>query len=106
MSAAVERRAGTNVRDWVQVTRKERPAKSTIAISVAILVSWSIVALTLLSGSWYREDDSRSSPDKEPVNFELRKSLIPGEFSCQPENCGKRAARDALSILHMAAKPV
>jgi hypothetical protein len=101
MRTAIETRSETSLSGWARAD-ETRQAKSTVAISAATLVCWGIVVLTLLSGSWYRQE----SVGAEHIDLELRKSLIPGEFSCPHENCAKRAATDASSILHMTAKPV
>lgn len=60
-------------------TKKERRANGTIAISAALLVTSTFIGLALIL-------EHPAGPLVRPA---LRQSLIPPEFSCTGENCGK-----------------
>jgi hypothetical protein len=86
MRAAFEMGFEASAGDGRRATAEERPSKSTIAISTAVLVCWTVVALTLLSESWFRQEGIREENTNlgGPV-LELRKSLIPPEIFSSPE---------------------
>ena len=86
MRAAFEMGFEASAGDGGRVTAEERPSKSTIAISTAVLVCWTVVALTLLSESWFRQESTREENTSlgGPV-LELRKSFIPPEISSSAE---------------------
>jgi hypothetical protein len=107
MRAAFEMGFEASAGEGRRATAEERPSKSTIAISTAVLVCWTVVALTLLSESWFRQESTREENTSlgGPV-LELRKSFIPPEISGSSEISAQRAATDASGVLHIEAKPV
>ena len=112
MRTAFEMGFGAGADDGGRATAEERASKSTIAISAAVLVCWTVVVLTLLSGSWFRQENAGleniglESTGSESTGLELRKSLIPPEISGSPENSAQRTGTGASAVLHIEVKPV
>ncbi|MGO9007358.1 MAG: hypothetical protein ACLQIQ_21950 [Beijerinckiaceae bacterium] len=75
-------------------SKSHRRAKSTIAISAALLVTSSFIGLALLI------ERPLERPARPPAGLELRKSLVPPEFSCPSENCAERPAAVPGEPLH------
>ncbi|MGP0058257.1 MAG: hypothetical protein ACLPID_03070 [Beijerinckiaceae bacterium] len=82
MSVTFESRS---VRAALKASKNRRRANGTIAISAALLVTSSFIGLALVL-----EHPSRLA--RPPAGLELRKSLIPQEFSCPSEKCAERPA--------------
>jgi hypothetical protein len=70
-------------------SKRRRRAKGTIAISAALLVAASFIGLALLL----------ERPAPPPGGLDLRKSLVPPEFSCPSENCAQRPAAAPIEAL-------
>jgi hypothetical protein len=77
--------ATRSVRAAPKASKSHRRANGTIAISAALLVTSSFIGLALLL-------EHPARPSRPPAGLELRKSLVPPEFSCPSETCAERPA--------------